>query len=397
MSKIIEMQEKRANVAKELQGLTDKIEKEARGFDATENETWDKLTDEYNSLDGAITKIEEARKLNLNVAKDLQEARKDDLSDEERYAKAFTSYITRGLQGMEAEERNLIITRSQSTGTNTEGGFLTHTEFVARVDEAMKAYGGMREVATIMQTETGSDLLLPTFDDTANTGKITAENADVGTDDLAFGQTSIGAFMYTSGVYLVPLQLLQDSKIDIQGMIASAIGTRIARKQNTDFTVGDGTAKPSGIMTGATSGITTAGIGAVSYADLVDLQHSVDSLYRNNAKWMFNDTTLGALRKLVDGNGMPLWGMKDLTNGEASTILGKSYQINNDMTDIATSATPIVFGDLSKYMIRDVADLSLQRFDEKYMNQLQVGFMGYRRSGGGVWDAGTAFKAMTIQ
>ena len=79
-------------------------------------------------------------------------------------------------------------------------------------DEAMKAFGGMREVAEIINTDDGSDLLMPTFDDTANEGKITAENTDVGTDDVAFGQTSMGAFMYTSGVYLLPVQLLQDSK-----------------------------------------------------------------------------------------------------------------------------------------------------------------------------------------
>lgn len=394
--KINELKEKRARLALSMEDLTKKLESETRGMTGEESSSWDKMVDEFNGLDASIRAIEKSREFSANAQ--FETADNKDLSDDERHLKAFSSYLRNGIMGMEQEDRSFLMEkRAQSTGTNSEGAFLTHSTMASKIDEAMKAFGGMREVAEIINTDDGSDLLMPTFDDTANTASITDENTDVGTDDVAFGQTSMGAFMYTSGVYLIPIQLLQDSKFDIEGMISKAIGTRIARKQNTDFTVGNGTNKPSGIMTGITSGLTSAISANVGYDDLVDLQHSVDSAYRGNARFMFNDTTLGKIRKLKDGNGMPLWGMKDLVNGSPETILGKGYTINNDMVDIAAGAKPIVFGDLSKYMIRDVQDTAIARFGEKYMDKLQVGLMGYRRSGGAVWDAGTAFKALTIK
>lgn len=397
MSNIKDMMESRAALAKQMKDLTAGVEAEKRGFNAEEDQKWDSMTNEYSSLDKTIRSIQESRALGADIFEELEGVKAKDLSKEERHAQAVGKYIRGGVADLSAEERNLMAElRAQSTGTDAEGGFLTHSEFQARVDEALKAFGGMRDVAEIINTSNGSDLLFPTFDDTANEADITAENTDIGTDNLAFGQTTIGAHMYTSGVYLVPVQLLQDSLVDIEGMIAGAIGTRIARKQNKDFTVGTGTGQPSGIMTGVT-GVETAAVGAIGYDDLVDLIHGVDSAYRSGAKFMLNDATLAQLRKLKDANGLPLWGMKDLTNGEPNTLLGHSYVINNDMAGIANGANPIVFGDLSKYKIRDVSNVSLQRFDEKYMNALQVGFMGYRRSGGGVVDAGTAFKALTIK
>jgi HK97 family phage major capsid protein len=52
-----------------------------------------------------------------------------------------------------------------------------------------------------------------------------------------------------------------------------------------------------------TSGETTA----ITYDDLVELEHSVDPAYRKNARFMMSDTALKTVKKLKDGIGRPLW------------------------------------------------------------------------------------------
>lgn len=392
MNKIAELKEQRAALALQMNDLTKKLESETRGMTGEEKSSWDKMADEFDALDNSIRAIEKSRDAGTGV--DFSDAKDDELSKEERQLKAFDAYLRKGLQGMSAEDRNVLLEqRAQSTGTDTEGGFLTHTEFEKKVDEAMKAYGGMRDVASIISTSTGSDMLFPLLDDTANEGAIVGENAAHGETDLAFAQTSMNAFMYSSRMVKIPYQLLQDALVNVEDIVARAIATRIARVQNKHFTIGTGTGQPTGIMQNVTSATAVA---TVDYDAFVELEGSIDSTYRNGARYMFNDKTLTAIRKMVDADGRPLWGAGDLTKGVPSSMLGYSYTINNDMADIGTGAKPIVFGDLSKYQIRDVMGLTVKRADELYLENAQVGFIGFKRSGGNTISAGTAFKAMEL-
>ena len=67
-----------------------------------------------------------------------------------------------------------------------------------------------------------------------------------------------------------------------------------------------------------------------------------------------------------------------------STICGYPYTVNDDVAAMAASAKSIAFGDLSKYIIRDVMNSTvIRRFDDSAFALLgQVGFCGWQRSGG---------------
>ncbi len=61
--------------------------------------------------------------------------------------------------------------------------------------------------------------------------------------------------------------------------------------------------------------------------------------------------------------------------------------INNDMAQPAANAKTIGFGDFSKYMIRDVLDFTLFRFeDSAFASKGQVGFLAWSRAGGNLLD-----------
>jgi HK97 family phage major capsid protein len=263
------------------------------------------------------------------------------------------------------------------------------------LERALLEFGGMRQVATVIRTESGSDMPIPTSDDTSNKGAILAENTQVSEVDITFGQLVLQAYKYSSKSVLVAVEFLQDSSINAGEFIGRALGERIGRIQNDHFTTGDASSKPNGIVTAATSSsVTFSGTATVTYDNIVDLVHSVDPSYRMNGRFMFHDGALKMLKKVKvlqysgDTVGAPLW-QPSMSAGQPDLVLGYPYVINQSMTTPATGVKSILFGDLSKYIIRDCRDVTLIRLDERYADYHQVGFLAFARSDGDLLDAGT--------
>ena len=305
----------------------------------------------------------------------------------------FSKWLRNGDRGMTSDDWQAI-RNTMSTTTPAEGGYTVATEVATYVMDAMKAFGGMRQVATILRTDQGNPMTWPTSDGTTEVGEILAENASATDLDVSFNTKNLPVYKYSSKVVTVPIELLQDSNVDIEAFVRARIAQRLGRITNTHFTTGDGSSKPTGIIAAASVGKTGASgqTTTVTYADLVDLEHSVDPAYRVNCKWMFHDTTLKALKKILDSQNRPLW-LPGISVKEPDTILGYTYQINQDVATMAASAKSIAFGDLSKYVIRDVMAMTYYRFDDSaYAKKGQVGFLAFLRSGGNFMDVGGAVK-----
>lgn len=282
-------------------------------------------------------------------------------------------------------------------GGGAAGGYLVPASFQAKLIETMLAYAPVESIVSPLETSDGADIDWPTNDDTANTGTVVAENADVGTaTDPAFGLKTLRAYLYTSRIFKAPLTLLQDAAIDVEAFIARSAGVRLGRILGTHFVSGTGVNQMEGITVGGAVGKTFASATAVTYAELVDLEHSVDPAYRAGpVRYLFNDSTLAALRKLVDGQGRPLW-VPWLGQGVAgsvpATFNGWNYTIVQAMPSMATGNRSIAFGDFDRgYKYRRVSGFSLVRIEERYVEYGQVGFLMFARADGRVVDT-AAFK-----
>jgi HK97 family phage major capsid protein len=133
---------------------------------------------------------------------------------------------------------------------------------------------------------------------------------------------------------------------------------------------------------------------SVIYDDLVDLFHSVDVAHRMSpgCKWMLADSSIKVIKKIKDSTGRPLW-QPGVSAGAGAgfpdTILDKPYVLNNDIAVMAANAKSILFGDLSKYKIRQVMGFTLLRLVERYAEFGQVGFLAFMRADGNLIDAGS--------
>lgn len=318
-------------------------------------------------------------------------------SAEDEYRDAFIALVTaESAAGLPAEHRSVLERRSaelraQGVLTGASGGYAAPPGWWSKITETMKFYGGMMQVGIEeITTSTGNPLSWPTNDDTSNTGSWVGENADVGSaTDLSFGAKTLNAHLLSSGVLKASLSFLQD--VDPQaseGFVTRKLGERLGRTLNTALTTGSGVGRPYGIINGLSTGKTTASATAITYAELIDLEHSVDVAYRNNARYMFHDLILAYLRKLVDSNGMPIYQVSYRV-GEPSTINGRAFAVNNDMdSTVATTKKTIAFGDFrSAYVARTVNMGSIRRLDERYAEYGQVGFLSFSRHDGLVQDA----------
>lgn len=277
-----------------------------------------------------------------------------------------------------------------SVSSNSGGGYTVPNEMMRALEVALLRFGGMRQVSTIIRTDTGASLPLPTVNDTGNKGEIIGENSPQNSQDFTFGQVVLGAYKYSSKLYPVSIELLQDSSVNIPQFVGQGLGTRLGRIQNDHFTTGTGSSQPKGVVAAATSGKVgaTGQTTSIVYVDLVDLFHAVDPSYRENAQWMMHDTSLRNIKKIVDSQNRPLWS-PGLVASDPDTLMGRPYIINQSVAVMAANAKSVLFGDFSKYVIRDALDITLQRLDERYAELGQVAFLAFQRSDGNLLDAGT--------
>ena len=393
-----ELREKRARLWEEAKALQPKA---GEAFTEENRAKFDKIMADVDVLKADIERVEtlEAEERELAKAKEIAQPSKGESADEmvekrKKEDEAFRNFLIHGIEGLNPEERALMQSRYKApegraqTVTTSGGGYLIPQGFYDVLTESLKAFGGMRQSARVLSTATGNDLPMPTVDDTGNVGELLAINTAAAAQDFTFGQIVLKAYKYSSKYVLVPIELLQDSAINVPAYLAKALATRIGRITNTHFTTGDNSSKPQGVVTGASSGKTAAGTSTVTGDELIDLQMSIDPAYQANASWQFNFATLGIIRKLKDANGQYLW-QPGLRAGEQDLLLGKPYVINQDVAAMTTGNKPVVYGDFSQYIIRDVMDITVLRLAERFAEYAQVGFLAFSRHDGRVLDAGT--------
>jgi HK97 family phage major capsid protein len=359
---------------------------------------WDKAMGQFDEIQTKLDRMEKLDGMRGRLESGLTpvpnqdaEARGSVDGKTSEYREVFEKMVRFGPTSLDKEERAVFEKegfdheqRAQSTGTGSEGGFFVPEGFSNEIDVALKAYGPLLDGSVVRRYDTasGNPIPWPTVDDTNQTGDLLAENAaatDDGSKDFTVGSETLSSYGYNSGIVRVPLQLLRDSAFNMDSLLADLFSERMGRTGNTALTTGTGSNQPQGLVTGASAGNTTASATAITSDEVIDLQHEVDPAYRMSPKaaWMFNDSTLKAVRKLKDGQGNYLWMRGDVSGGVPNTLLDKPYHINQAMANIATATNPIVFGDLNRFVVRRIGNYQLVTFREKYMNQLQVGYQGF--------------------
>lgn len=386
MGKLKALKEKRASIYTSIDELRQATD--GREMTAEEQQRWETMLSDYDKADKAVEAEERFMDIQRKQA-EQEVARRDSLLGQtvgEEYRRAFGDYLLNGASGISSESRATIEQRAGIAGLS--GGLIIPKTLASEIEVALKAYGGMFEAATILNTSHGGDLILPTVNDTSAKATIVSEYDQSTKRAPSFGSVVLKAYTYRTPIIPVSQELIQDSAFDLDALLSRLLADSFSRGVNEDLTTGNGTGKPTGIVTAATACTTQAAAASIKLDDIIDLIKSVNSAYARNGKFMFNRNTLWELAKIKDQTGRYIW--QDSTReGTPATLFGKQYVLNDDMADIGAGNASVLFGDLSKYNIRLVQSFRVIRLNELLAEYLSIGLFGFARVDGNLLDAGT--------
>jgi HK97 family phage major capsid protein len=324
-------------------------------------------------------------------------------------SKAIRTFLRRGVLALTDEDRARMLARqtsdiqnAMSTGDPAAGGYTVAPEFYRRLSEALKAFGGVRAIATVLPTGTGATMTFPGTDATKEEGEIVDENEETTESDTKFVARTLEAFRYSSKSIALSMELLKDSMFDLEGYIIRLLSTRVGRITARHYAKGTGNKQPVGMLTAVGTGVTAASPNLITYDDLIDLEHSVDPAYRSrpNCGYAMHDQMLKVVRKIKDEQKRPIFvpGYEQGSPGGApDRLLNRPISIVQEYDVPEAGAKPMTFGDHSEYIVREVMDLTLFRMtDSRYTLKGQVGFVGFTRQGGNLIDIGGAVKALQM-
>lgn len=376
-----ELREKQARILTNARAKFDEIKDDTPAERAAEIEReFDAMMADHDAIGQRVQRFEKLERAKSDLEKvDLGkrpklggEGRGADDGEKISYREAFQQYLQAegNVGAMDPEARAVLragftkVEHRAQTTSATAGGYSVPTELMNILVKSMAAWGPMYDenVATVITTAGGGAMTMPTVNDTSGTAVAHTEGTtltDDGGVDVTFGQKTLGAYPFNTEWIRVSKELADDSIFAMEQVLGDLLGERLGRLANSKLTTGSGSSDVLGIVTGSTAGRTSASTTAITSDEIIDLLHSVDPAYRQSPKaaFMFNDSTLAAIRKLKDGDGNYLWQMGNVQQGVPGTLLGYRYYINQAMASIPASASAsrvMIFGDLGKFYVRKV-------------------------------------------
>ena len=343
--------EARQSAVASLRELAD--ETQGRDMSAEETQTFERQNDEIDALDARIQSglkemereakateaIEQFRALS-HVTEPTEAAVAPSSTDEDLFRQLLNGEI-RSFES-KGEKRDL------TEGSATAGGNLVTSTLYQRVVDKFTEEGvALAAGATLLETASGEDMLVPTVTG-YSTGALVTEGGTISESDPAFGQSTISVYKYAA-IVEASSELIEDNGVgsfNVLNFVADQGGAAVARALSAAWTAGSGSSQPNG-YDNCTAGVTAASATAITANELIDLQHSITAPYRIGAAWAMNDSTLKAVRKLVDSNGQYVW-QPGLRVSNPDELLGAPVYTDTNMEEIATGKKTVVYGNFTR-------------------------------------------------
>jgi HK97 family phage major capsid protein len=306
---------------------------------------------------------------------------------------AFEAYV----RGGEDHGLRRFEEKALSVGVSADGGYLVPDETEREISRRLSVASPLRAIAAVRQIS-GNVYKKPFAITGAATGWAGETDARTTTTSPTLAELAFPAME----LYAMPAAtatLLDDSAVNIDEWIATEVEQAFATQEGTAFVTGDGDKKPTGFLNYTKiaeaswawtkigyiiTGVSGAFAASNPSDNLVDLVYTLKSGYRQNATWVMNRKTQGAIRKLKDAEGNYIWQPAAVAGGTAS-LMNFPVAEAEDMPDIAANSHSVAFGDFRHgYLIVDRIGVRVLR--DPYSAKPYILFYTTKRVGGGVQD-----------
>lgn len=367
-----ELSHKRGQIIDQMRGMIKVADEAGRDFNDEESTQYNAMDADQTALKARIDRdanqlqIEDEASQIVDVATRIKvdNGNPKTAFASKEYAGGFDNYCRIGKGALDGG-----ILGALQVGTDSEGGYITPEEFETELVTAMQDHNEFRNLVNVITT--ASDRNIP-VESSLGAAAWTSEEGAYNESDAAFSQVVLGAHKLTS-IIKVSEELLQDSFFNLQSYLAVNFGKRFANAEETAIVNGSGSGQPTGLVGSASAGVTAAAAAAITADELLDLYHSLSRPYRAGATWVMNDSTAKLVRKLKDSNGQYIW-QPGLQAGQPDVLLGRAAIASDAMPAATTGLTSMLFGDLSYYTLAERSGRVMQRLNELYAANGQIGF-----------------------
>lgn len=415
-----ELRQERANVIQQSRDLLDTAEAETRDLTTEEQEQWDRLMAEADTLQARIERQERVAEAERGLDNPVNRAapgqsgagggdqpiefrsrglralgeRSAGWSSEPEWrallalgaedrARAFGSWLRNGASITPAEARALQV------DSDTAGGYLVAPiQFVDGLLQAMDNLVHIRQLATVYAVPNAESLGVPTLDTDPADPTWTSEIA-TGSEDssMAFGFRELNPAPLAKRIKIS--RKLWRKVPDVEGLVQNRLGYKFAVTAENAYQNGTGANQPLGIFVASANGINTdrdVSTGntttEIRFDGLMEAKYTLKPQYWPRARWLFHRDAQKQIAKLKDGDGQYLW-RESVRVGEPDRILGHPVALSEYTPNTFTTGLYVgALADLSYYWIADALDMEFQRLAELYAETNQIGIIGRLESDG---------------
>lgn len=363
------LRETRAEKVKELELLYAKLEAEQRAVTEEEEKQIGAIQDEIDQIDKTIEILDnlKERLANANAGKrEVVDENRDDAAEQraESERKSFENYLRGAVMGEVRADTNMTL---------TDNGAVIPTTIAKKIVEKIYDISPILERATKYNVK--GNLTIPFYPADSNDVEMAyaTEFTDLTADTGKFGSIELKGFL-AGALVKISRSLMNNSQFDIVGFVIDHMALVAARWAEGELLKGTDD-KIEGLSS-VTQGVTAAAAAAVTADELIQLQDSVKDAFQGKAIWIMSNATRTAIRLLKDNEGRYLLN-DDVSSPFGRTLLGKPVYVSDNMPDMAASAKPIYYGDMSGLAVKITEEFEVQVLREHYATQHAVGVVGW--------------------
>ncbi|MFE9737334.1 phage major capsid protein [Streptomyces sp. NPDC006477] len=391
MPNIRELRTKRTKLGADARAIMQEAETEGRSMTPEEEVKFDKLMEERDGVDRTIERAEK-----------LEDDERDEGAREglerggtrggDEAMGALRAYLLGGRSVLTERQA-----RALNAGHDPEGGFLVAPQqFVKDLLKGVDDMVALRGLATVHQLTQAESLGVPTLDTDLGDAEWTSELATGSDDDgMRFGKRELRPHPLAKRVK-ISRKLMRASTTNPETLVRDRMGYKFGVTAEKSYMVGDGNQKPLGLFTAHADGIpttrdvdvSTSGTGFTNVAagnaadDLITAKYTLKGAYHRNARWLFHRLMVASVRKLKDGDGNYIWAA-GLSDGDPDKILGLPFIMSEFAPSTFGDGDYVgMLGDFSYYWIAEALQFEVQRLNELYALNNQVGFIGRQEADG---------------
>ena len=361
----------------EVEQLSDKAEGEGRKLSADEQRTYDEKLSKLDALEDAQKRRVELAKRKIatgdyrrgedTVAKVNEEADAVRELDAKEQAQQFNAYLATGERSPEL----LSIT------SGTSGGVLVPTSVanphvVKRLANCIRVALAAYNYPTIQRTDYAK-MVLPVLDDTDNVALdavegVVNDNAAGAQDqepDITGLQLDGTKFVRSQPAWFTEISL--GASFDVSAYVMPQLVKRIDLRQEQIWLA----KMIAAVVAAGVRVVNTTAIDAVSYNDILRLEHAVDVSYRASMSFIASDEFVLAARGL-EGNGRPLF--EDTPSKDwMSQMHGKPVLTSGNVSGFGANNTVALAVSAEALKVLDAGRMRMARYEKFPLRPDQVG------------------------